>query len=95
MKQKITFDTPTRNAIAAKFGVSQQAITNWLARDSIPAEKCPDIEQLTGIRCEDLRPDINWDVLRQKVSRTLIVYPKSKKSIRANAHVEKHMGKSA
>jgi len=75
MNQKITFDTPTRNAIAAKFGVSQQAITNWLARD--------------------LRPDINWDVLRQKVSRTLNVYPKSKKSIRENAHVEKHMGKSA
>jgi len=94
MKQKITFDTPTRNAIAAKFGVTQQAITNWLARD-IPADKCPDIEQLTGIRCEDLRPDVNWDVLRQKVSRTLIVYPKSKKAIRATTDGNKPMGLSA
>jgi DNA-binding transcriptional regulator YdaS (Cro superfamily) len=33
---------------------------------SIPAEKCPLIERLTRgqVRCEELRPDVAWDVLR-------------------------------
>jgi len=31
-----------------------------------PAERCPQIEQATGglVRCEDLRPDVQWSVLR-------------------------------
>lgn len=52
-----------RAAIVAKFGVTQQALTNWKQR-GIPAEKCPDIEAITGVRCEELRPDVNWAVLR-------------------------------
>ena len=52
-----------RSAIVAKFGITQQALTNWKQR-GIPAEKCPDIEALTGVRCEELRPDVNWAVLR-------------------------------
>ena len=32
----------------------------------VPADRCPEIERLTGgaVRCEDLRPDIPWSVLR-------------------------------
>lgn len=32
----------------------------------VPAEHCPAIERATGgrVRCEDLRPDVAWDVLR-------------------------------
>jgi DNA-binding transcriptional regulator YdaS (Cro superfamily) len=36
----------------------------WKARGRVPAEHCPSIEAATGIRCEDLRPDVNWSVLR-------------------------------
>ena len=60
--------TPLQNAIekatgqaklAADLGVSAQAITNW-KRDGVPEERCPAIERLTGVRCEELRPDIAW-----------------------------------
>ena len=32
----------------------------------VPAELCPAIERATGgaVRCEDLRPDVDWGVLR-------------------------------
>jgi DNA-binding transcriptional regulator YdaS (Cro superfamily) len=32
----------------------------------ISAERCPQIERLTdgAVRCEDLRPDVDWAVLR-------------------------------
>jgi len=62
-------DTNVRAAISQRCGVSTQAISNWLSRQ-IPAEHCPDIEELTGIRCEVLRPDINWQILRAKVAHT-------------------------
>lgn len=34
---------------------------------AFPAEHCPKIEEATkgAIRCEDLRPDVDWYVLRQ------------------------------
>ncbi|OJU90979.1 MAG: Cro/Cl family transcriptional regulator [Burkholderiales bacterium 66-5] len=51
--------------LAALLGCSVQAVCFW--RDGlrrIPAERCPDIERLTGVRCEELRPDVNWTVLR-------------------------------
>lgn len=31
----------------------------------VPADYCPDIEAITGVRCEELRPDVNWSVLRK------------------------------
>ena len=34
----------------------------------VPAEKCPAIERATGgaVRCEELRPDVAWSVLRSQ-----------------------------
>lgn len=52
----------------AAFGVSPQVISNWKAR-GIPAENCPDIEALTGIKCEVLRPGVNWSVLRGQTTK--------------------------
>lgn len=54
-------------ALAKSLGVSTQAVCFW--RDglrSIPADKCPSIERLTAgaVRCEDLRPDVDWAYLR-------------------------------
>lgn len=54
--------------LAKALGVTTQAICFW--RDDerkIPADRCIQIEAATGslVRCEDLRPDVRWDVLRQ------------------------------
>lgn len=48
--------------------IKQAHVWKWLNSPSPdkspPAEYCPDIEAITGVRCEDLRPDVNWSVLR-------------------------------
>lgn len=53
-------------ALASAIGLKQQHIWNWLTRGSVPAEHCPSIERATAgvVRCEDLRPDVAWGVLR-------------------------------
>lgn len=49
----------------ASLGVTPQVISNWKFRD-VPVEYCPQIEQATNglVRCEDLRPDVQWSILR-------------------------------
>lgn len=44
--------------------VSKASISRW-KKERVPAEACPDIEAITGIKCEELRPDISWEVLRK------------------------------
>ena len=56
-------------ALAAQLGVTQPTISEWLRGERrVPAERCPQIERATGgiVRCEDLRPDVAWDVLRMQ-----------------------------
>lgn len=46
--------------------ITAARVWNWVNREEkAPAEFCPDIESLTGVRCEELRPDVNWAVLRK------------------------------
>jgi DNA-binding transcriptional regulator YdaS (Cro superfamily) len=54
-----------RDRMAGMFGVTPQAISQWKS-SMVPAERCPSIERATSgqVRCEDLRPDIDWAVLR-------------------------------
>ena len=55
--------------LAKGINVPPQSVIFW--RDGvrrIPAEYCPRIEALTGVRCEDLRPDVQWSVLRNTQS---------------------------
>lgn len=52
-----------RRALASRLNVTEAAVGNWKAR-GVPAEHCPRIEQITGVQCELLRPDVAWDVLR-------------------------------
>lgn len=51
-------------AVARRFGVTPWAVSKWRTR--MPAERCIEIEKaLQGaIRCEELRPDIDWGYLR-------------------------------
>ena len=47
--------------LAEAIGVGQSVVSNWRARDSVPAEHCAAIEQATkgAVRRWDLRPD-DW-----------------------------------
>lgn len=56
----------TQSALAERLGLRQSHISMWLHRGNVPAEHCPDIELATGgkVRCEQLRPDVKWGVLR-------------------------------
>lgn len=54
-------------ALASALGVSRGAVPQWKQEGrSIPAEHCPKVERLTAgkVTCEQLRPDIEWGVLR-------------------------------
>lgn len=55
----------SRKNLADQLGVSISALGNWKSR-GVPAEQCPAIEQATDglVRCEDLRPDVPWSVVR-------------------------------
>ncbi len=53
--------------LAKGINVPAQSVIFW--RDGarqIPAEYCPRIEALTGVRCEALRPDVRWDVIANR-----------------------------
>lgn len=55
-------------AAARRLGIERyQTVQSWM-RNRIPAEHCPAIErELAGVmRCEEMRPDIPWGVLREQ-----------------------------
>ncbi|WP_168563265.1 helix-turn-helix domain-containing protein [Rhizobacter sp. SG703] len=57
----------SKASLAHLLGVTRAAVGQW--SDSgrrVPAEHCPRIEAATkgAVRCEDLRPDVPWQVLR-------------------------------
>lgn len=48
-------------------------VSRWFSADNgkAPAEKCPAIERATrakgsAVTCEELRPDVAWEVLREQ-----------------------------
>lgn len=45
-------------SLSVEFGISTQAIHNWLLRGWIPAERCLQVERLTGVSRYELRPDV-------------------------------------
>lgn len=53
----------SRAKFAQVMGVSSMTVYQWQRR-KVPAEHCPSIERAFGVRCEDLRPDVDWSVLR-------------------------------
>jgi DNA-binding transcriptional regulator YdaS (Cro superfamily) len=42
---------------------STHAVKQWRIA-GVPEKYCPRIERVTGTRCEALRPDVEWAVLR-------------------------------
>lgn len=56
-------------SLARKLGINPVLVSQWKnGYRAVPAERCPDIEVATGgkVRCEDLRPDVEWSVLRKR-----------------------------
>lgn len=54
-------------ALSRAIGVSPPTISQWISgARPVPAERCPEIERATSgaVRCEDLRPDVDWAYLR-------------------------------
>ena len=41
-------------------GISQARVSQWENGEPITPGKCPAIERVTGFRCEELRPDVEW-----------------------------------
>lgn len=59
----------SQTALATALGVNKTAVSQWKdAGRRVPAEHCPLIERMTlgQVRCEELRPDVAWDVLRMQ-----------------------------
>ncbi|ARP89803.1 hypothetical protein CAL14_05465 [Bordetella genomosp. 9] len=53
-------------ALARALKVSRAALNQWKKPGrQVPAEHCPRIEALTGIKCELLRPSVDWAYLRR------------------------------
>lgn len=61
----------SQSELAKQIGVAPQVVNNWLRRKNVPAEHCPSIEKATGgaVRCEELRPDVDWAYLRNSQSQ--------------------------
>lgn len=45
--------------LAESLGESQQTVNNWMRR-GVPCGKCARIEEVYGIRCEDIHPNVTW-----------------------------------
>jgi DNA-binding transcriptional regulator YdaS (Cro superfamily) len=51
-------------SFARDMELSGPAVVHQWRLTRVPAERCPAIEALTGVLCEELRPDVPWAVLR-------------------------------
>lgn len=71
MDLKTYFQNNSQVDLAKTLGVTAGAVNQWVSGLSqVSAERCPAIEKATGglVRCEDLRPDVQWAVLRGQSS---------------------------
>ena len=60
-----------RSDLAKAIGVNPQLLSQWIhGVRPVPAARCPSIEAATNgrVRCEDLRPDVDWAYLRGTVA---------------------------
>lgn len=53
--------------LASEIGVAPSVVSQWKnGVRNVPADRCPAVERATegAVRCEDLRPDVDWAYLR-------------------------------
>lgn len=67
----------SQRELARQMGVTPGRVCQWATTDRIIADYCPKIERITGgqVRCEDLRPDVDWAYLRATDCPTAIAAP--------------------
>lgn len=55
-------------AVASLFDISTVSVYEWINNNRIPAERCPALERAcqSAVRCEEMRPDVDWAYLRQQ-----------------------------
>lgn len=58
-----------RTKLARALSLKGPAVVYQWGLARVPAERCPDIEALTGVKCEELRPDVNWSVVRGEATK--------------------------
>ena len=56
-------------SIGRHLGIRSQAISLWIRKNRIPADRVPQLERIardrgSELRAEHMRPDIDWSVLR-------------------------------
>ena len=52
--------------------ISRTHVENWIRRGTgVPAGIAPDVEAISGVRVELLRPDVSWHVIRGKAAPIL------------------------
>lgn len=59
--------------MARYLGVASPTVNQWVKGvRQIPVKRCPEIEKATNgaVRCEELRPDVDWAYLRETVTHT-------------------------
>lgn len=64
-------DNLRQTDLAELIGAHPVLVSQWVnGVRRIPAERCPAIERATAgaVRCEDLRPDVDWGYLRGTAS---------------------------
>jgi len=71
MNLKKFFETASQADMARALGVTPGAVNQWISgQTALSAERCLLIEEYTQgkVTCEDLRPDVRWDVIRGRSS---------------------------
>lgn len=67
LDEYLSADGRTAKQLAEDIQVPPPLISQWRTKArEVPAERCPAIERATNgvVTCEELRPDIDWAVLR-------------------------------
>lgn len=67
-----SFDnSPSKMAKAVGHGVLRQHVEHWLKTGRVSAEKCPEVAAATGIPCEHLNDQVNWELVRTGLLETV------------------------
>ena len=61
--------SPTKLAAAIGNGVLRQHVEHWLQAKRVPAGKCGEVANVTGIPLEDLNDEVNWALVRKAQRR--------------------------
>lgn len=88
--QRVIALVGSATALADLLGITKGAISQWKDEGrKVPADYCPSIERITdgAVRCEELRPDVDWAYLRNSK-----VNPKSDSSASPNEHEAERNG---